>query len=99
MKMKFAMIAACAAGLTMGAFSAHAACSSLSSDVVSLGERAARYYSERSLIKAIDDERNRFGTVGLVSARVTKSMDCKPYPNLIGADEWRCVGAAKICSK
>lgn len=97
--MKFAVIVAGAAFLGLCAVSAHAECNALSSDVVSLGEKSARFYSGRSLTKAIDDERRRLETIGLVSGKVSQSMDCKPYPNVIGADEWRCVGQAKVCSK
>ena len=97
--MKVLTSAAVAAFLVMGASAAHAACMPLSSDVVSLGKKSARSYSERNLAAAIAGERDRLKSEGLTSAKVTKAIDCKPYPNLIGADEWRCVGEAKVCSK
>lgn len=79
--------------------SAQAACNPVKSEVVSLGEKAARFYSERSLQEAISAERVRLESVGAAIGPITKSMDCKPFPNLVGADEWRCVGAGKVCGK
>ena len=88
-----------AAAMCLTASAAHADCTPLKSDVVSLGQKAARFYSERSLTTAIDGERARLQATGSGAAKVTKAMDCKPYPNLIGADEWRCIGEAKVCAK
>jgi hypothetical protein len=91
-------ILAAAAFLAFGN-TAHAGCNPVKSDVVSVGEKAARFYSERSLQKAIADEKDRLVATGAALGPVTKTMDCKPFPNLIGADEWRCVGAGKVCAK
>jgi hypothetical protein len=99
MGMKGLIGAAAAAFVALGSAAAHAGCMPLSSDVVSLGEKAARFYSDRSLAAAISDERERLSQVGMPVGRITKAIDCKPFPNLIGADEWRCVGQAKVCSK
>jgi hypothetical protein len=97
--MKFLTSAAVAAFLAMGVSFAYAGCMPLSSDVVSLGKKSARFYSERSLAAAIAGERDRLKSAGITPAKITKAVDCQPYPNLIGADEWRCVGEAKVCSK
>jgi hypothetical protein len=85
--------------LALGGGTAWAACNPVKSEVVSLGEKAARFYSERSLQEAIATEKGRLATVGASIGPVTKSMDCKPFPNLVGADEWRCVGTGKVCAK
>ena len=77
---------------------AHADCAPVKSEVVSLGEKAARFYSEKSLIRAIDGEKERIETMGAKLGPVAKSISCAPYPNLIGADEWRCVGEGKVCT-
>jgi hypothetical protein len=95
--MKFRAIALLAALLYSGA--AQADCTPVSSEVVSIGQKAARFYSERSLTSAIDGEKARIETMGAKLGPVSQSMDCAPYPNLIGADEWRCVGKGKVCAK
>jgi hypothetical protein len=97
--MRLTTIAAVAALLALGTNSANAGCTPVSSDVVSIGQKNARGYSERSLAAAIKDEQQRLRSVGLAAGRVTKNMACKPYPNVIGADEWQCLGQAKVCSK
>jgi hypothetical protein len=78
---------------------AHAGCAPVGSEVVSLGQKAARFYSERSLTNAIDSEKQRIEALGTKVGNISRSMDCSPFPNLIGADEWRCVGKGKVCSK
>jgi hypothetical protein len=79
---------------------AHAAkCFPARSDVVSLGEKAARAYSEASLDDSISQQRQLLDSLGeKAPAAVRKTLDCKPFPNVLGADEWRCVGSAKVCS-
>jgi hypothetical protein len=96
--MRFPAVALCVAlvGFT-GA--AHADCTPVNSEVVSLGEKAARFYSDRSLTGAIESEKRRIEAVGAKPGKITQSMECAPYPNLIGADEWRCAGKGKVCSK
>ncbi len=96
--MKFAAVALSAA-LILFSGAAKADCTPVKSEVVSLGEKAARWYSERSLTNAIDDEKRRIEATGIKLGPVSKAMKCVPYPNLIGADEWRCVGEGKVCSK
>ncbi len=89
-------------GAALLAFShsaAMASCIPLHSEVVSLGEKAARFYSDRSLQGGIEAERQRLASMALAPGRVTKTMNCAPYPNLLGADEWRCTGEAKVCTK
>lgn len=86
-------------GLAVPGGVARAACFPVKSEVVSLGEKAARFYAERSLLKAIEDQQGSLESSGSVPTRVTRSdLACKEYPNLIGADEWRCIGEAKVCS-
>ena len=87
------------AGVALSAGGARAGCFPVRSEVVSLGEKAARFYAERSLGKAIDEQKGSLESSGNKLGRVTKSaLSCKPFPNLIGADEWRCVGEAKLCT-
>jgi hypothetical protein len=88
-----------ATSMMLGCAAAHAECTPLSSEVVSIGERAARFYTERSLSQAIEDERRRLSASGGTAGPVTRNMECKPFPNLIGADEWRCIGHAKVCTE
>jgi hypothetical protein len=78
---------------------ARAGCFPVKSDVVSLGEKAARFYAERSLAKAIEEQKGSVESSGSQLGRITKAeLSCQPFPNLIGADEWRCVGEAKVCT-
>ena len=87
------------AGVALSAGSARAGCFPVRSEVFSLGEKAARFYAERSLVKAIDEQKGSLESSGNKLGRVTKgALSCKPFPNLIGADEWRCVGEAKLCT-
>ena len=92
------LVAACLLGIVAG--DAKAGCFPVKTDVVSLGEASARAYAQRSLDTGVDDERRRVESTGAAVGRVTKKpLDCKPFPNLIGANEWRCIGDAKICTK
>ena len=95
------MLTIAAAGLAaMLATPAAADCRPLKSDVVGVGQKSARGYAERSLQRAIDAEKDSIASSGLKIARVTKPIvTCKPFSNLIGADEWRCTGEAKVCTK
>jgi len=78
---------------------ANAGCFPVKSEVVSLGEKAARYYADRSLVKAIDEQKASAESSGAQIGRIVKSdLNCAPFPNLIGADEWRCTGEAKLCT-
>ncbi len=89
-----------AAGLAaLLATPAAADCRPLKSDVVSVGQDSARHYAERSLRKAIDAAKDSIVSSGAKVARVTKPVvTCKPFWNIIGADEWRCAGEAKVCT-
>ncbi len=79
---------------------ASAVCFPVKTDIVSLGERSARSYAERSLNKHIEDQRRVLKSTGAAQSRVVKrELSCKPFPNVLGADEWRCIGQAKVCSK
>lgn len=79
---------------------AEAGCNPVKSEVVSLGEKPARAYATRSLDKGIEEEKQTITSTGRQIGRIVKKdLTCKPFPNLIGADEWRCVGEARVCSK
>jgi hypothetical protein len=73
-------------------------CFPVTSEVVSLGENAAKAYAERSLDRGIEKEQDVIASRGEAVGRITREeLNCAPFPNLLGADEWRCVGAAKVC--
>lgn len=94
------LIAAAACSCVLVAGTAFADCRPLGSDVVAIGQKNARGYSERSLRKAIEAEKESIVSSGAKVAKVTKAtVTCKPFNNLLGADEWRCVGEAKVCVK
>jgi hypothetical protein len=96
-----ALFTIAAAGLAaMLAAPAAADCRPLKTDVVGLGEKSPRGYAGRNLQKAIEAEKDSITVSGGKAGRVTKpTITCKPFPNLIGANEWRCVGEAKVCTK
>lgn len=80
--------------------SAWADCRAVNADIVSLGEKAARYYAQRSLDKGVEDETRSLESTGAKVGKITKApLDCKFFPNVIGMDEWRCTGQAKVCGK
>jgi hypothetical protein len=84
--------------LAMSGAAQAAKCFPATSDVVSLGEKAARSYAEASLDKSIAQQTQLLDTLGERAPNpVKKTLDCKPFPNVLGADEWRCVGSAKVC--
>jgi hypothetical protein len=79
---------------------AEAGCNPVRADVVSLGEKPARAYATRSLEKGIEEEKQTIASTGRQIGRVEKKeLTCKPFPNLIGANEWRCTGEARVCTK
>lgn len=89
---------ACSTVLFAG--TAYADCRPLSSDVVAIGKQNAYRYSERSLRKAVESEKESIVSSGSKVGKVSKlAVTCQPFANLIGADEWRCIGAAKVCVK
>lgn len=74
-------------------------CFPVTSDVVSLGQANARAYAERSLDRAIAARKSSIETSGKTLAKVTRNdLACAPFPNLLGADEWRCTGRARVCA-
>lgn len=79
---------------------AHAqTCFPVNSDVVSLGEANARAYAGQSLDRAIAARKTAIESSGSSVGKVARTdLDCAPYPNLIGADEWRCKGRARVCA-
>jgi len=78
---------------------AHAGpCFPVNSEVVSLGEQAARYYATRSLDQQIEDRRQVFSASGRSVGRIDRqALVCSPFLNILGADEWQCRGTAKVC--
>ncbi len=89
-----------AAGFSVIASQASASCFPVKTEIVSLGEISARAYAERSLDKGIEDQRLAIEASGAQIGQVTKpDVTCQRFPNILGADEWRCVGAARVCSK
>ena len=97
--MRFAFILLLAlAGLSLHAGGARANCFPVKADVVSLGEKAARFYADRSLTQGIEDRKGSIQSSGSQLGRVARAeLSCQPFPNLIGADEWHCIGEAKVC--
>ena len=88
-----------AAFLTMPGSALAARCFPAASDVVSLGQNTARSYAEASLDRSIAQQQQLLESLGeKVPGTVKKTLDCKPFPNVLGADEWRCVGSAKVCT-
>jgi hypothetical protein len=74
-------------------------CFPVETEVVSLGENNARAYTDRSLQRAIAARKTSLEASGRSVGRVTRAeLDCAPYPNIIGADEWRCTGSARVCA-
>lgn len=93
------VVALALVSITLSCGLAQAGCFPVKSEVVSLGEKAARYYADRSLAKAIDEQKGSAESSGVQIGRVVRSdLACAPFPNLIGADEWRCTGEAKLCT-
>ncbi len=87
-----------AATLTMNPAAART-CFPVSSEVVSLGEANARSYAGRSLERGIAARKASIQTSGMSVGKVMRGdLDCAPYPNLLGADEWRCTGRARVCT-
>lgn len=85
--------------LAMSGSAQAAKCFPAASDVVSLGEKTARSYADASLDKSIAQQQQLLETLGEKAPNsVKKTLDCKPFPNVLGADEWRCVGSAKVCT-
>lgn len=84
----------------LSAAGAAAACTPIRADIVSLGEGPARAYAVRSMTRQIESEKDLIEATGKKVARVTEPVyDCKPFPNIIGADEWRCTASARVCAK
>jgi hypothetical protein len=84
--------------LAMSGSTQAAKCFPAASDVVSLGQKSARSYAETSLDKSIAQQTQLLESIGEKAPNsVKKTLDCKPFPNVLGADEWRCVGSAKVC--
>ena len=94
------LVTAAAVAIAILPHAAEAGCNPVKADVVSLGEKPARAYAARSLDKGIEEEKQTITSTGSQVGRIMKKdLTCKPFPNLIGADEWRCTGEARVCSK
>ncbi len=89
------------AALLLAVPPAHAAtCTPLETDIVSLGEKAARFYAQRSINAKIEDEKKRLASLGLQVGKVREpKFDCAYFPNIIAMDEWRCTAKAAVCTK
>lgn len=88
------------AALPMTVTNVLANCMPVKSDVVSLGEAVTRSYATRRLEEEKTALQRSIEASGAKITRIGDSkVDCAPFPNLIGADEWRCIGGAKICVK
>lgn len=73
-------------------------CHPAKSDVVDVGQKNAHARAETALQREIEALKTSFTAAGGQIARpVAPSVTCKPYPNLLGADEWECFGEAKVC--
>jgi hypothetical protein len=77
-----------------------AECTPLETDIVSLGEKAARFYAQRSINAKIQDEKKRLASLGLQVGKVREpKFDCAYFPNIVAMDEWRCTAKAVVCAK
>lgn len=75
------------------------ACFPVSTEVVSLGEDRARVYAARSLDRAIAQQESALKASGRKLAKTRRDeLSCAPFPNIIGADEWKCSGTARVCA-
>lgn len=82
------------------ATSAGATCYPIKTDVVSLGEAAARHYAAESMKRAIEEKRASLTASGHKISRVTAGeLSCVHFPNVLGADEWRCTALSKVCTQ
>ena len=98
--MRIGLLTTAAVAILVLPHAAQAGCNPVKADVVSLGEKPARAYATRSLDKGIEEEKQTITSTGRQVGRVVKkNLTCKPFPNLVGADEWRCTGEARVCSK
>lgn len=74
-------------------------CFPVSTDVVSLGEDRARIYAAHSLDRAIAHQKSALKSSGRNLAKTRRDeLSCAPFPNIIGADEWKCTGSARVCA-
>lgn len=76
-----------------------ATCYPVSVDIVSLGRSAAQHYGEKNLTRRIKHKKAVLAAAGRQIARVFRDgFSCAPFPNILGADEWRCTGEARVCT-
>jgi len=74
-------------------------CLPVNTEVVSLGEDRARTYAARSLDRAIAQQESALKSSGRKLAKTRRDeLSCAPFPNIIGADEWKCTGSARVCA-
>ncbi len=75
-------------------------CFPIETEIVSLGEKNARAYATRSLDRNIEERETVLKSTGFEVTRVArKDLECAPFPNLLGADEWSCTGTARVCAR
>ena len=97
--MRYPLFVALAALLISNAPAAAKTCFPVAAEVVSLGEANARAYTARALDREIRQRQSALEVTGASVGRVARSdLECAPYPNIIGADEWRCAGEARVCT-
>lgn len=79
---------------------ARVTCFPLNADVVSLGEATARNYTVRRIETIVAEHERMLEATGRELTRTIRNEpDCAPFPNLIGADEWRCTATARVCAR
>jgi hypothetical protein len=95
-----ALVISCAILSTISSEAAQARlCLPVSTEVVSLGEDGARAYAARSLDRAIAQQEAALKSSGRKLAKTRRDeLSCAPFPNIIGADEWKCTGSARVCA-
>lgn len=97
--MRYRLSLAIAALIIACAPASASTCFPVTAEVVSLGQANARTYTERALEREITQRKGSIEATGSTVGRITRrDLDCAPYPNLIGADEWRCAGEARVCA-
>ena len=95
-----ALVISCAVFASLSPEAAEAGlCLPVSTEVVSLGENRARSYASRSLDRAIARQESALESSGRKLAKTRRDeLSCAPFPNIIGADEWKCTGTARVCA-
>ncbi len=95
-----ALVLSCSVlGMVSSATAQARLCMPVSTEVVSLGEANARAYAARSLDRAVAEQKSALKSSGRQIATTRRDeLSCAPFPNIIGADEWKCTGSARVCA-